>query len=317
MKLPTGTLGKHRLWNAFLLMLIITRIATVKATPGTTIRVEPYGSMAQVGESFTINVTLSDVQNLYGVEVAVRWNASILQLVNVDVRLGNESNPDGILHEPIFIAINETVQNEGRYHLAAASTVPADSFNGTGNIVKLTFNVTGLGICRLDLDAGVTELRGKPPPEEVAPLIEHTTVDAFFGRQVSISALPATVTPNEEVILSGSIFPPEANRQVAILWRSEGEVEWRTLETVGTDEQGSYHYTWRPEEESKYEVRATAIIDDMQETSGSIYVTVEKPGQPAWVNTATIAIVVITVGVIATIVIYRKRSQSSKPRSKS
>ncbi len=235
--------------------------------------------------------------------------------MNVDVRLGNESHPDGILHEPIFIAKNETVQNEGRYLLAATSTAPADSFSGGGNIVKITFNVTGVGSCKIDLVE--TELRGKPPPGELAPLIEHTTVDGFFGRQIKISALPATVTTNEEVNVSGSIIPPEPNLQVAILWRSEGEVEWRTLATVGTDQHGSYQYTWRPKEEAKYEIRATAIFDDREETSASIYVTVETPGQPAWVNTTTIAIVVITIGVITTIAIYRKKSQSSKSKRKS
>ena len=295
-------------------MLIITQIATVKATPGTTIRVEPYASIAQVGESFTINVTLTDVQNLYGVEVALHWNASILRIVNVDVRLGNESHPDGILHEPIFIAKNETVQNEGRYLLAGTSTTPADPFSGGGNIVKLTFNVTGVGSCKIDL---ITELRGKPPPGELAPLIEHTTIDGFFGRQIRISAFPATVAAGERVNVSGLIIPAQANVEVTILYRSEREVDWRTLATVRTDEQGSYQYAWQPKEGEKYEIRATAVIEDTEETSASVYVIAETPELPTWVNTATIAMIVIIIAVVATILIYRKKSEGSKPKRKS
>jgi len=172
--------GKTLLWTTFLLVLIITQITTVKATPGTKIKVEPHENVAQVGESFAINVTIADVQNLYGIEVILRWDPSLLQLVAVDVHLGVESHPDGVLHEDVLIAKNETSNDVGRYWLAATSTAPADPFDGSGNIVTITFNVTNVGSCKLDLE---TELRGKPPPGDIAPLIEHKTIDGFFGRK--------------------------------------------------------------------------------------------------------------------------------------
>lgn len=313
MKFPTNILRRQLLWNTFLLLLIIARIATVRAVPETTIRVEPYASTAQVGESFIINITLTDAQNLYGVEVALHWNASILQIVNVDVRLGNESHPDGILYEPIFIAKNETVQNEDRYLLAATSMAPADSFNGSGNIVKITFDVTSVGSCKLDLE---TELRGKPSPGDVAPLIEHITADGFFGRQIGISAFPMTVTIGEEVDVSGSTIPPQPNVDVTIFHRSEIEVNWRILATVRTDAQGAYQYKWRPEEGGKHEIRAIAVIEDKEETSQSAYVTVKTPEQPTWVNTTTIAIAVIVVVIITSIMIYRKKIRKFKTHKK-
>jgi len=304
LKFSTSILRKQLLWNTFLLLLIVTRIATVRAAPRTTIRVEPYASTAQVGESFTINITLTDAQNLYGVEVALHWNTSILRITNVDVRLGNESHPDGILHEPIFIAKNETVQNEGRYLLAATSMAPADSFNGSGNIVKITFDVTNVGSCKLDLE---TELRGKPPPGDVAPLIEHTTVDGFFGRQIEISAFPMTVTIGEEVDVSGSIIPPQPNVDVTIFHRSETEANWRILATVRTDAQGSYQHRWRPDVGGKHEIRAIAVIEDTEETSAAIYVTVETPEQPTRVNTIIIVIAVIVVVIVTSTMVYRRK----------
>ena len=152
------------------------------ASPATQVRVGPYESIAQVGESFTINVTLADVQNLYGIEVILRWDPSLLQVVSADVHLGVESHPDGVLHEDILIAKNETRNDVGRYWLAATSynstgDIPPPSFNGSGNIVRLTFNVTNVGSCELSLE---TELRGKPPPGGIAPPIDHTTIDGFF-----------------------------------------------------------------------------------------------------------------------------------------
>jgi len=173
--------GKPLLGTIFLFALIVTQITAAKASPETTIRVEPYASIAQVGESFKINITLADVQNLYGVEVILQWNASILQAVGADVRLGVESHPDGVLHEDIQIVKNETMNDVGEYWLVAVSMAPANPFDGSGNIVIITFNVTDVGSCKLDLE---TELRGKPPPGGIAPLIDHTTIDGFFGRQI-------------------------------------------------------------------------------------------------------------------------------------
>lgn len=308
MRHPIRAVGKPLLRTTFLLALIITQIAAGKATSGTTIRVEPYASIAQVGESFTINITLTDIQNLYGVEVILRWNASILQVVGVDVRLGVESHPDGVLHEDILIAENETRNDVGRYWLAAASTAPAASFYGGGNIVIITFNVTGAGSCKLDLE---TELYDWPPPERDPPEswpIWHTTIDGFFGRQIGISISPENVTIRKNVNISGFVIPAQANVNVTILYRREGETDWHTLATRITNEQGNYQYTWRPKEKGKYEIKATAIIEDQLETSPSVFVTVEAPEQPPWVYIAIIIILII-IAAVAIIVIYRKKSK--------
>jgi hypothetical protein len=136
---------------------------TVKAAPEPTVEVEPYVSIAQVGQSFTINITLTNVENLYGVDVKLYWNASILKVVNTDVRLGVENHSDGILHQPIFIAENETIQGEGEYWLAGVSENHTSSFNGSGNIVRITFNVISAGSCTLDLAA---QLSSWVPPAD-------------------------------------------------------------------------------------------------------------------------------------------------------
>jgi len=162
---------------SILLVPFLIQMAVVEATPETVVKVEPCASSANVGENFTINITVLDVQNLYGLEVNLYWNASILQLVNVDIRLGVESHPDGVLHESFF---NITQEGEGKYVLAATSISPAPSFNGGGNIVRFTFNVTNSGNSKLDLE---TQLYDYPPPDReprVSLPIEHTTIDGFF-----------------------------------------------------------------------------------------------------------------------------------------
>ena len=141
------------------------------ATPETVVEVDPQTISANVGETFAVNITVIEVQNLYGIEVSLRWNSSILDPVNVDIRLGQT---DGVLHSPPPVYIVENLTKESEYVLAATSVNPAPSFNGSGNAVNITFNVTNPGNTELDLE---TRLWDYPPPNEASSPIDHTTID--------------------------------------------------------------------------------------------------------------------------------------------
>ena len=144
------------------------------------------------------------------------------------------------MHEPVFVAKNETIQEEGRYLLAATSTVPAEPFSDSGNILAITFNVTNAGSCRLDVEA---KLADWPPPDRdprISWPILHETIDGFFGRQVKLTVFPDKATVNGNITLDGSVIPPQLDLEVNILYQSLGETDWCLLASVKTDEQGSY-----------------------------------------------------------------------------
>lgn len=161
---------------SLLLMPLLTFMTAVEAAPETIVKVEPESISVNVGEQIIVNITVIDVQNLYGVEVVLYWNSSMLLCVHADVRLGE---PDGVLHTPppIFIAENNTIQNEGKYVLSATAVSPAPPFNGSSTIVRITFNISSPGNSKLDLQS---ELYDFPPPDRWPPIsypIEHTTID--------------------------------------------------------------------------------------------------------------------------------------------
>jgi hypothetical protein len=171
----TGRIGRI----AFIAMLFATvsllYISDASALPDTSVIVEPNESSAIVGDSFSVNVTIVDVQNLYGLEAILSWNSTILALVNVEVQLGQDG---GVLNAPIYVAENST--QGSRYTVSATSTNPAPSFNGTGNIVRLNFSVIGLGTSELDLQ---TQLYDYPPSDRDPRLslpITHADVDGLF-----------------------------------------------------------------------------------------------------------------------------------------
>ena len=158
-------------------------------TTETIVKVDPSVISVTVNEGFVVNITVINVQNLYGVEAKVSWNTSLLQLVDVDIRLGVQSHPDGVLYEPIF---NITEEDTGKFTIAATSYNPAPSFNGSGNIMRMTFHAIDIGESVIDLE---TKLYDYPPPDreprESLP-IPHTTIDGTVN--AVIPEIPNTIT---------------------------------------------------------------------------------------------------------------------------
>ena len=176
--------------------VILSSHQPTRFAQGTVVEVLPSAISADVGQSFAINIAVVDVQNLYAVDVIVNWNSSVLQPVNVDVPLA-PADKDGVLYNSspanVFIQTNSTYPDS--YEISATSVGPAPSFNGTGNIVRITFNVTGSGDSSIDItesqlwdDAIVREPHISMP-------IEHSAVGGQFSTTVA-------EIPNSVVLLA-------------------------------------------------------------------------------------------------------------------
>jgi hypothetical protein len=137
----------------------------------TRVSVVPAKSTTRVGEVLSVNITLSNVQNLYGLDVTLDWNSSVLQLFDSTLNLDTNSIPGGVLYGNQIsnditsndVYVNESLSTISEYHLFATSVAPAASFNGSGTIVTLVFNVTSIGHSDLNLQS---ELADHPEPGE-------------------------------------------------------------------------------------------------------------------------------------------------------
>ena len=191
-----------------LLLISLSYLFEPSASQSTTVKIEAPTSIAN-HNPFTATISISNVQNLYGLEVIVKWNPTILQAANIDLRLGVESYPDGVLHEKtgtpsIFIAENNLTQSTGEFRLVATSMAPASAFSGSGNIVKITFNPLSNGNAVLDLESALSDY----PPEERDPRIslpiQHTSQDT------TITITQNNITPSVTVQPSN---PPTQSTQ--------------------------------------------------------------------------------------------------------
>lgn len=156
------------------------------AQPQTVVRLEPAFCSANLGQIFNVNITVADVQNLYGLEIDVIWNASVLEIAGVDVKIGQAG---GALCSPVYIAENSTTTSQ--YILAATSVAPAPPFNGTGTAATITFRVKDHGNSTLNV---TSQLYDFPPPDReprTSLPIEHTTLGSMFEETIpEISSLP-------------------------------------------------------------------------------------------------------------------------------
>lgn len=175
---------------AALLTISLIQTSFPQISSNTKVAINPEATNAILGETITINITLSNVQNLYGLDVTLLWNPFALTVQNINIRLGVKSHPDGVLHEApnadIFIQENIEDQENGEYHLVATSVAPAPSFSGSGNIASITFNVTDIGHSELVL---ISELADYNPSG--SNLIDHTVVNGAVDSV--IPEFPSTI----------------------------------------------------------------------------------------------------------------------------
>lgn len=125
-------------------------IGSIQAV-GTTVYVDPPSYTEKVGNLFTVNVSISDEMDLYGWQVGVAFNSSILQAINVTE--GEFLKRKGVSTLWAPGNINNT---EGTIAFSGGSlTGPPYGLNGTGQLMAITFNVTGPGTTSIHLTDGI------------------------------------------------------------------------------------------------------------------------------------------------------------------
>jgi hypothetical protein len=109
-----------------------------------TVSVSPSSVTIPVNQNFTINVTLSGVGDLYGWELQLGWNSTILDAVDVSegpfLRAGGSTF--------FTYTVNATA---GNMIVECTLTGPIPGVSGDGTLATITFYVKNFGECPLDL----------------------------------------------------------------------------------------------------------------------------------------------------------------------
>lgn len=116
--------------------------ATAESTP--VIKVDPSPIeyyLNAVGQEFTVAVKIDNVTKLYGFDIRLRWNTTVLEYVSYSVHVPRNTYLDGVLWNPVLQLVDEVNESTGTYWIAYSSMAPAPSFSGSGTVFTMTFRV--------------------------------------------------------------------------------------------------------------------------------------------------------------------------------
>ena len=140
------------IWVVILVATIIKAPFALNLTTSTetVVKVEP--SLIELGNAagdpipipgtqFTVTIKIYNVENLYGFDLKFRWNTTYLDYVSHSVHVPRDTYLDGVLWNPILPLADEVNSTAGTYWIAYSSMAPAPTFNGTGTVFTMTFEV--------------------------------------------------------------------------------------------------------------------------------------------------------------------------------
>jgi len=110
-----------------------------------TISVGPSYVMANVGQTFEVNVTVSDVSDFYLALFGIRWNPTVLNLISVTPG----PFPSGPTYNIAYTERNDTEGYIVGWTGSLMGWIPGD--NGSGTLATLEFEVVGSGYSALNL----------------------------------------------------------------------------------------------------------------------------------------------------------------------
>ncbi len=165
-----------------------------------------------MGENFTIDITVSNVQNLWSWCVGISWDPNVLSLIG---------NP---LQGPFLKAKGETLflplpAINGTINELSCTLLSFDSASGSGVLATLNFNITKetvespITLFNTTLLAPLPASGGTNPP--IDHQVENATVTLILGKApVADAGQDQTVSQGTQVVLNGSktsSMDPNAN----------------------------------------------------------------------------------------------------------
>ena len=150
--------GRHKAvpWGVFLALLLLVglgrglsaRRADAAAQPlhqglalnGVRVEISPaLRQVDTVGEITTVDIRITGAVNLYGAEVYIAFDPTILRVLDTDLAKAGVQIAPGTFPYPDFVAINQADNTTGVIHYAMTQQQPRLPANGDGLLATITF----------------------------------------------------------------------------------------------------------------------------------------------------------------------------------
>jgi len=247
-------------------------IQPVKAEPITIVSVYPPKSSAAPGETFYINITVTDVTDLYAWNIMICFDPTILNATSLVRGLFLEQagpttwqmwevtypdEPYGVINNTLgYVIVGDVFM----------PPLPPSGATGNGTLVRINFLVKTVGVTLLSFDEEQTKLRtvegstGKPIPHETVDGVFDNRVPPEHELEVSLTA-PKQLPPGESTALNATVTNLGQNNETDVelsLLINDAVVSSVTIPELVTGASHDLSYFWTPAVEGLYNVTAYA-----------------------------------------------------------
>jgi hypothetical protein len=133
-----------------LAILVVVLAYVILSIPSSTVLfVEPKTVQGTTGQDFTVNVSISNVADLYGWQIELSWNSSLLNVTNVLEGPMLKSSGNSTFFSPVVNNDAGNLRALCTRLLSFGSNVTGVS--GHGTLMTVQFEVIGSGACDLNL----------------------------------------------------------------------------------------------------------------------------------------------------------------------
>ena len=172
-----------------LAMLFSIPVGHGLAQDGTTVVISPQSREVAVGAMTTVDIRIENVNGLYGAEVHLTFDPSLLEVVDADVGMNGVQIEPGTFPNPYFTAQNAVDQDAGKIDFAVSQGPNDFPVNGSGVLATVTF-------------------KGKAAGTRTVSFANALLSDQSGG-QISASTQDGTITITEEDTPTPTATPEE------------------------------------------------------------------------------------------------------------
>ena len=227
------------------------------SAPATQLFVEPETVQGTIGQDLTLNVSISNVTDLYGWEFYLGWNSSLLSLVNVNEGPFLKSGGNTYF----TYTLNTTTTDE---HVIVDCTLEGQipGVSGNGTLATVTLNTTNAGECPLNLynvdlrDSSDSEIPCQAVSGNFTSMLHDITV-------ADVTASPTAVLPGDIVNVNVTVEDEGNFAEVFNLTAYANSQVIGTQQTsLNSGDLGNLSFTWNTTgcEKGDYNISASVSL---------------------------------------------------------
>lgn len=192
------------------------------ASPEATVFVDPEESNVEVGQTFSVNISIANVTGLLGFDFLLSYNASILELVSVR---------EGPFQRSVGSTFMINLTTRGLIWLAVAVYNPQGelvSANGTGVLAVATFKALAEGESLLDLfstdPCTPDEVKLVADPPNIVVPIPNVAIDGHVIIVPDPPQAPSDPPPEDLPVLTSTVLVGDINADGVVDMKDVGYV---------------------------------------------------------------------------------------------